>query len=58
MNMMPVISVAVFLVLAGGALIAYRWFRRDAEDSDGVFGINECGESGTSERGDMVGKVE
>lgn len=57
MNVMPIISVAIFVLLAGGATLLYRWLRRDSEDCDGVYGINESGESRPSDQGDIVGKV-
>lgn len=57
MNVMPIVSVVLFLVLAGAAFAVHRWLRREAEDSDGVYGINERGETRPSEDGDIVGEA-
>lgn len=52
-----IISVCVLVAVVIVAVIAYRRFRKSVEDADGFGELNERGEIGTSDEGDIVGKV-
>lgn len=58
MNVMNIVSVVMFLILGAGVFVAYRFLHREVEESDGACGINELGETGFSDEGDIVGEVQ
>ncbi len=57
MNLMPVISVVVFLILLGASIAVYRHLRREVNEADGVHGINEQGKPGFSDEKNIIGKI-
>lgn len=57
MTFLNIVSAVLFLALVASTVIVYRKLHRDIDDAEGLCEINERGEIGTSDEGDIVGGI-
>lgn len=57
MTLVRIVSIALFLLLAGGSIAVYRHLRRTVKAANGVGSINEDGLDGSNDDGICVGSV-
>lgn len=57
MTIFNIISIVVFLVIAGFLLYAWFYMHKEVGDADGAGSVNERGEAGTSTEGDIVREI-
>lgn len=57
MTFINIVSAIVFLTVVVSAVCTYRKLHREIDDAEGLCEINERGEIGTSDEGDVVGRA-
>lgn len=57
MTLLNIINIVILLILAGVTFASYRHMRKKTAEAEGLGSVNERGEIGTSDEGDIISEA-